>query len=238
MKTVIQGLWIGQTLSTLERLSIKSYLEHGHEYHLYVYNDVAGAPPQTVLKDANEILPSSLITRCDERQSYGGFADYFRYQLLHEKGGYWSDLDIVCLKPLNFDADVVLSSEITEYRAEVVTNGFIKAPKGAQFLKAALAICGSKNLRKLKWGEIGPRLVRELAPKFSLNKSVKSAATFCPIPSHLFYEAILPGYWNEFDEQTYTVHLWNEMWSRLGIYKDEIHAPSCLYERLKRRYLT
>jgi len=32
-----------------------------HEYHLYLYDDVAGAPPKAVLKDANEILLASAI---------------------------------------------------------------------------------------------------------------------------------------------------------------------------------
>ena len=37
---IIQGLWIGETLSTMEYLSIKSFLDNGHEYHLYTYGEV------------------------------------------------------------------------------------------------------------------------------------------------------------------------------------------------------
>jgi hypothetical protein len=60
-RNVVQGLWIGQSLFTMENLSINPYIEHGHKYHLYIYNDLTSIPPTTRLIDANEILPSSAI---------------------------------------------------------------------------------------------------------------------------------------------------------------------------------
>lgn len=237
MGDVIQGLWIGESLSTMEQLSIKSYITHGHEYHLYVYGDVANAPAEAVLKDGNEILPSSWIFQYREYKSYAGFANYFRYKLLLEKGGWWSDLDVICVKPLTFDAEYVFSSEENERGIEVVTSGIIKAPKGAKILSDAFEICCSKDTQQLKWGETGPLLMQGLVRRLSLNKYVKSAITFCPIPPHRFYESILPGRWMELSEQTYTVHLWNEGWRRFGIDKDEEYAPRSLYERLRRTYL-
>src|SRR5258706_1862824 len=95
---IVQGLWIGGSLSTMERLSIKSFLANGHAYHLYAYDDVAGVPPGAVVKDGNQILPSSLIFRCKQNKSFAAFSDFFRYKLLLEKGGWWVDLDVVCLK--------------------------------------------------------------------------------------------------------------------------------------------
>ena len=35
--SIIQSLWIGGSLSNLEILSIKSFLQNGHTYHLYTY---------------------------------------------------------------------------------------------------------------------------------------------------------------------------------------------------------
>ena len=55
--TTIQSLWIGERLSTIERLSIQSFLTNGHEYHLYVYSDVGEVPSGVVLKDASSIIP-------------------------------------------------------------------------------------------------------------------------------------------------------------------------------------
>ena len=68
-RNVVQGLWIGQSLSIMEKLPINSYIEHGHKCHLYIYNDVAGIPPKTRLMDANEILPSSAIFQYQNHKS-------------------------------------------------------------------------------------------------------------------------------------------------------------------------
>ena len=46
------GLWVGDTLSTMERLSIASFLAQGYEYHLYVYQTVSNVPRGTILKAA------------------------------------------------------------------------------------------------------------------------------------------------------------------------------------------
>ncbi len=61
MNKIIQGLWIGDRLSTMEALSIKSFLNNGHEYHLYTYSHVDNIPLGTIVKDGNEILPESEI---------------------------------------------------------------------------------------------------------------------------------------------------------------------------------
>ena len=99
---IIQGLWVGSTLSTLEQLSIKSYLRNGYTYHLYSYNDVQAVPPGTVMRDGNEVLPASAIFQYRKHNSYAGFSNYFRYKLLLQNGGWWSDLDMVLLKPFDF----------------------------------------------------------------------------------------------------------------------------------------
>jgi mannosyltransferase OCH1-like enzyme len=237
MSDIIQGLWIGQSLSTMENLSIQSFIEHGHEYHLYTYNALSDVPPKAVIKDANEILPASMIFQYKEHKSYAGFSNYFRYKLLLEKGGWWSDLDIICLKPLSFDTDYVFASEVSEKGVEVVTSGILKAPKGAEVLCQAWATCRSKNPQELKWGETGPELLQELVLKLSLNEYVKDSTTFCPIHPLRFYEVILPNRWKTFSDQTHTVHLWNEFWRRFEIDKDEEYTPTSLYERLKHTYL-
>ena len=112
---VVQGLWIGDELSLLEQLSIKSFLANGHEYHLYVYDDIKNIPKGTIVKDANEIIDSSEIyknTYQSPEYGYLGFSDYFRVKLIYDKGGYWVDTDLVCLKHFDFEEDYVFSPEI------------------------------------------------------------------------------------------------------------------------------
>ena len=111
---IIQGLWIGPTLSQMEQLSIASFLANGHDYHLFVYDDVKNIPVGTTLKDANEILPAAAIFQYAGRPSYAGFANFFRYKLLLERGGWWADTDTVCLRPFDFDERYVFSSELSK----------------------------------------------------------------------------------------------------------------------------
>lgn len=47
---IVQSLWIGPRLSSMEWLSIRSFLEHGHEVHLFVYEDVEGVSEGTVVR--------------------------------------------------------------------------------------------------------------------------------------------------------------------------------------------
>ena len=98
-------LWIGSRLSTLERLSIASFLANGHPVHLYAYEAIEGVPHGTTIRDGNEILPAaSIFTYPDGfgRGSPAAFANLFRYKLLLEHGGTWADTDMVCVQPLDF----------------------------------------------------------------------------------------------------------------------------------------
>ena len=58
---IIQSLWIGGSLSQMEQLSAKSFIEQGHEYHLYTYGSVENIPEGVILRDGNDILDKSEI---------------------------------------------------------------------------------------------------------------------------------------------------------------------------------
>ncbi|MCF8323269.1 MAG: hypothetical protein K9I26_09045, partial [Flavobacterium sp.] len=103
---IIQSLWIGDTLSLNEQLCITSFLFHGHEFHLYTYGTIKNVPDDTIIKDANRIIPSDKIFKY-RKGSYAGFADWFRYKLLFEKGGFWVDTDVICMKPFLFDSNII-----------------------------------------------------------------------------------------------------------------------------------
>ena len=57
-KTVVKSLWIGPNLSTLEILSIKSFLKCGHRMHLYTYHPIENIPKDKdlIIKDGNTII--------------------------------------------------------------------------------------------------------------------------------------------------------------------------------------
>jgi mannosyltransferase OCH1-like enzyme len=236
MNKIVQGLWIGPALSALEQLSIASFLQNGHEYHLYVYDVPMNVPAGTLIRDAGEILPSSRIFQYREYQSYAGFANFFRYKLLLERGGWWVDSDTVCLKQFDFPEEHVFATEICN-ELEVINCGAIKTPKGSPAMAYAWDVCQTKKPEQLVWGETGPRLMGEAVRKSSLEGYAKPHYTFCPISYSEWDKVLDPDAEVECREDTYAIHLWNEMWRKAGRDKNERYPEDCFYEQIKGKYL-
>ncbi len=231
----VQGLWIGSALSAMERLSIASFLSHGHPYHLYVYGEVANVPAGTQLLDGNEVLPAALIFEYRQDRSVSAFSNFFRYKLLLERGGWWADTDVVCLAPFDFARPYVFASEPAGSR-EVPATAVMRVPAGSPAMLRAWEVCQTKDRSALVWGEVGPRLLREVLESFSLARWLEPGATFCPYSWEDWGRALEPRA-PELTPATRAVHLWHEMWRHHGQDKDRVYHPACLYERLKARYL-
>jgi mannosyltransferase OCH1-like enzyme len=233
---IVQGLWIGSELSVMEQLSINSFLLNGHEYHLYVYDDLKHIPAGTVVMDASEILRSSSIFQYKRSPSYAGFANFFRYKLLLERGGWWVDSDTICLKPFDIPADHVFATEIDYRGREVVASCVIKVPPGSDVMRYAWEVCQRKNPARLVWGETGPQLMAKAVKKFKLDHYKMNYQTFCPVDYEEWRKVLQPGLELLFSERTYAIHLWNEMWRTAGQDKNAQYHENSLYEKLKRAY--
>ena len=236
MELTVQSLWVGDELSAMERLSISSFLAHGHQFDLYTYGPLGGIPNGVRLRDAAEILPRDRVFLYRDYPSYAGFANFFRYKLLLERGGWWVDLDAVCLRPFDFDQEYVFASEGDALGRYVPTNGFIKAPAGCPLMAELWQICQARDPTQISWGETGPFLIQQNIGRFGLEAYVQDFSVFCPIHYFQWQEVLDPtGTW-AFPDSTRTIHLWNEMWRRAGQDKDFSYDPDCLYEKLKTRY--
>jgi hypothetical protein len=236
MSQVIQSLWIGAALSTMERLTIVSFLAQGHAFDLYCYGSLANVPDGVRLRDGADILPPERMFRYRDHPSYSGFANYFRYKLLLERGGWWVDMDAVCLKPFDFDDVHVFSSERTRDGRQVPNAGFIKAPAGSPVMDFLWRECTRKEPTAIAWGETGPRLVERAIGEFGLEGSVQESDVFCPVSFFDWHGLLEDRNTDTFPAATRAVHLWNEMWRRAGQDKDAAYPPRCPYERLKASY--
>jgi Glycosyltransferase sugar-binding region containing DXD motif/Alpha 1,4-glycosyltransferase conserved region len=233
---VVQGLWIGAHLSTLERLSIASFLQNGHEYHLYAYDDIENVPAGTIVRDGREILPASRIFQYRVHKSYSAFSNFFRYKLLLERGGWWADTDLICLRPFDLPREYVFSSEQVDDVA-LVNCGVLKVPRQSAVMAHAWSVCEAKQPEQLAWGEVGPKLLAESVRKVSVDRFVVAPRVFCPIGYRDWETALDPTRSWRFGDDVYAVHLWNEMWRRVDRDKEQRYPPGCLYEQLKQRYL-
>jgi len=233
MKLPVQSLWIGDRLSRLEQLCIRSFLRHGHSFHLYVFKPPQGIPPGTEVRDAGEILPPSRIFQYTEYATYAGFANFFRYKLLLERGGWWVDMDMVCQRPFLVSSEYVISSEILD-GGPFPNVGAIKVPPGSPLMEYMWNRCQQYDVAKLKWGESGPLLFAQAIEKFSLERFVRRPETFCPIAPPDWESVLKPWVRHRFVETPYAIHFWNELWRRAGRDKDAQYSRWCLYERLQR----
>lgn len=237
LNKTIQGLWIGPALSLMEQLSISSFLQNGHDYHLYVYDEVKNIPAGTVIRNANEILPAARIFQYKHRPSYAGFSNFFRYKLLLDRGGWWADSDTICLRAFDFPDEYVFSSEIDYRGVEVIASGIIKAPPGSSIMAYAWKVCENKSPSRLVWGEIGPKLMATAVSKFSLKEYKKGSRVFSPVNYEEWQIVLQPDAVVSLDGRTFAIHLWNEMWRLAGQDKNAQYHERCLYEKLKRTYL-
>lgn len=236
MGEIIQSLWVGPRLSTMERLCISSFLRHGHQFHLYIYDELEGIPPGTVVLDGNKVLPASRIFLYQGHKTYAGFANFFRYKLLLEKGGCFVDADTVCLKPFDFQFEYVFSSE--GLNGKQMTNlAAIKTPPASPVMEYCWAACEKLDTADLKWSQCGPQLINRAVESCSLQQYIQPPDVFCPVHFSEWKKLLEPALQPQFADATYAIHLWNELWRRENQDKDSHYPQDCIYEELKQRYL-
>jgi len=252
--------WHGAPLSRMERLSMVSFLTHGHPLDLYVYEEPGAVPAGVRLRDAQQLLSRSLIFHDRHTGSLAPFADWFRYRLLLERGGLWADADVVCLRPLTCSGPLVFGWADDK----LVNNAVLGMRSGHPLAAWMCAVCESPNralpydgpamrLRKLKrrllsgdrrgqvgWGEFGPKGLTRAAAHLGYLDQAR--------PERDFYPVRCPAWHTLFEdtersrsvslEGSYCVHLWNEMTRRQpGFARDGRFPSASPFERLCRRYL-
>jgi len=134
----IHTLWIGDSLSAMELLTLQSFLENGFNVMLWTYATSINAPGNVEIKDANEIIPKAQIFNYSQSNKFGhgkgsfsGFSDIFRYKLLFDKGGIWVDMDITCLQQFQIKTPYFFRFH---HHIGLVGN-VLKTPKGAPLME-------------------------------------------------------------------------------------------------------
>ena len=259
---IVQGLWVGGRLSALERLCIRSFCAHGHEFHLYHYDELHNVPRVDGLRLANgeEILPRTAIFRY-YRDSLAGFADRFRWELMNQKGGWYADMDTVCLRPLDFAAQTVMGREAEGGK---INSALMKFPRGHLMAAAMAGACAHINrftpwdtpktkwrkIRRrilfrrehkyLKWGEAGgPLGTTAAAEHFGMRDYVLPAYSLYaqnhPLARNFFNDSLHKhGVLDVMLSGVYALHIMNSHLAAAE--KDGSHPQHSPYEILKRRY--
>jgi hypothetical protein len=253
---IIQSFWHGRPLSKVEILCVQSFLDHGHAFRVYAYDDVKGLPAGAQTADAEEIVPRSRLfvntTTGFGRGSPSPFSDLFRMTLLARKGGWWTDMDVVCLRPWNITQELVIASS-DEHRWGVCPNAnVLRSPPGHPFAMQAAELLSARDPTAARHAD-GPHTVQKLVRDLELSDHVVPPWWFNPVqwrytryllqpeepllhPRRLKRALRLTEPLGRVRPESYAVHLWGEVWTNSGYDRNGAYPANCLFEQLKRRH--
>lgn len=259
MLPTIHMFWHGSPLSELERLSLASFAHHGHKVMLYSYSDLSRIPAGITLADAANIIPEKEVFRCKKRKSLGAFSDYFRAAVLHKNGGIYADTDVICLKPLKYDSEIILG-----YEDSSTINGAVMGVHAGSKLTEELLLSWENPDRilpfdtkkdkrrkfwrrlhpgnsreRLLWGELGPTGITNWINQLGWEDKILPFWHFYPIPyTHWrsIFDSSMSGN-HSFLDNSSCIHIWNEMLRLNNIDKNQKFPPDSLIEMLRSRYL-
>ncbi len=257
----IRSLWIGDTLSAVERLCIASFLANGYPFHLYAYDEIGNVPSGADLRDARDILPKEKVFRYSsgaEIGSLAGFSNFFRWELLLTHGGWWVDMDVVCLRPFDFSEEVVFGNQNGDSAAVSV----LRFPAGHPLSRDMVARC-HRPFSPLSWSSPAERWrlfwrrfrqgnqpgsvkFSQTGPKLFGQAVAHHGLILFAHPQQCFY----PVHWTEwrgvFDgtladgmnrlNGAHAIHLWNELMRRENFDKNGRFPADSVFENLRAKF--
>lgn len=231
-------------------------MKAGHKFHLYTYDKVKNIPKGTIIKDANKIIPEKELKKL--KGNHLPFSDIFRYKMLYDNGGYWVDLDMICIKKLDFSEPFVFSSERTIQKGAYARKekfmpniGILKAPKKSEFYKTLYERCLKEKEKPVKNKLKFMIILRKHIHDFNYSKYVKNPNYFCHLDWWYAKDAFYPQENNMFKmkygvpgksinsmfkgKNVYTVHFWrNLVLNKYKLDPNGTYHEKSLWERVKK----
>lgn len=221
------SLWVGRPLSKIEQTCLSSFVYHGHNITLFVYDKNLVVPDGVKKADANKIISKKKIFKTDN--SYGPFADMFRYQMIRETGLIWTDTDNICLKnDWNFP-EYIFGMQGGPHK--IVANGLLKAPAKSRFIKDLVKVSSKYNKDNIVWGEIGPQLVTEKIKEHKLTDFIVEPNVFYPVNYWEWKWIFDPVYKSrvlDLCKDSHTLQIWNQMLNRDGYDNNNFKPDSAM----------
>ncbi|MEI8305717.1 MAG: capsular polysaccharide synthesis protein [Chloroflexales bacterium] len=210
----VQTLWIGP-MNNLIFTCLSSFVSQGHPVHLYCYNNVQDIPVGVQMFSAVEIIPEKVLQPNENGEgkgSYAAFSDLFRFSLLYQRGGWWVDADMYCVRPFIAQSLYVFATE-----HDSIGTCAIHAPAGSSLLKTTIEQINLLPIKNVNWTEYKD-IYAENVIQSGLLESIQSDCVFCPISWDKIESYVLESYVPHLKECTIGVHLWNEIWRRNDLY--------------------
>ena len=235
----LNSLWIGEELGYIEKLTVASALSVGHPFTIYSYTaeKLRGVPSGVEVRDANQVVPYQALAHYFEGGSAALGTDFFRYAMQAKGLGYWVDLDLYFIRPIDFEDEYVFG---WEHRASI-NGAVLRLPANSDMVRELCDIPqvnwrppfygprktaifywrrlteGDLRPENYRWGTFGPMFLTYLARKYGVAKRAKKRSVFYPVTHHNWKLLCGPPEFvkAELTEETRTVHLWRSVLIRI-----------------------
>lgn len=241
---VIASLWIGDEVSWVEQVCLKSFVDHGHRVILYTYGPVGNIPEGIEIADATEILPGDEIIRHARTGSPAYHADKFRLRLMEQTDYVWVDTDAYCHQPFLLPEHGHLHGYLGP-RGSLINNGVLRLPKDSETLRQMVEFTSDdypippwfrekdkKDLRTRKdagdpvhvsllpWGVWGPNALTHFLGETGENRYSLPQEAIYPVPFENKAQFFRPAKRGTIEamitDQTISVHLWGRRFRRVA----------------------
>lgn len=232
------SFWQGEALSPLAWACYSSFIENNERLIVNSYADIA-VPPGVELRDARKVLPEERLFK--SHGSYAAFSDFFRHTLLFDKGGWWVDADVVCLKHRQESS----ASDLFAWEDHRRVNcGQIRLRRGSSIAQRAIDELDRLDVNKMSWADPGPVLFTRVLSDLNLLDTALDRSTFYPLHWLETYKLLLSHKHTEIDQLTESsdfLHCWGsrfqdfgfDIWNdhpQRGSFLDKIYSKHGVYE--------
>ena len=237
----VHMLWVSGPLSRLARLSLASFRGQGYRVTLWSY-DPAGTGEAA--EDAAAVLPMGH----DEASNLAHLSSLFRYRVLAERGGIWSDMDVVALTANpGLEAAALVASEkrrpfrhaeptVTGESLTQVTNCFMAnpSPQAGDLWHRAVDEVAALNPEHRTWENVGPHMLSRLMAE----NPDHGVAILPPDAVDPVAWWNVPGYFLEERDPPPSpfMHMYATVWARRGVDAEQPFPSQSLAGRLWQRF--
>jgi hypothetical protein len=230
----ICSFWHGE-LTWLERMCIASFVEKGHRFALYTYDDVA-VPAGAERRDAGDVVPRDRMFFYKRDRTPAVFADLFRLELMRREAGIWADCDVLCIRSLAGLPAYVFGIEA----GTRVNNAVFRCPADSELLSRLMAVfepgavppgmpwwrrvevtvrraLGAElRAHEMQFGATGPWPLNYWVKRLGLEVFVQAEAVFYPVAYGGTNRLMEAGSVLDVPAETLAVHLWHSALSGRG----------------------
>jgi len=121
-------------------------------------------PHGVEVRDASDVIPSSLFERIIGGTEIRYFSDIFRYAVLYEHGGLWMDSDVILMRPFPFRGDHFFNLQWSgAHKGHFICGNVMYAKPYSPHLRALYetSIKHFHDPSSKQFGDIGPKLLSD-----------------------------------------------------------------------------